>query len=434
MEKAVAQADRVGPLVSLHRPFWETISANVAIQALGIISGVLTARLLGPEGRGELAAVLLWPTVLSAIGCLSVHESMAYLVGKDSRRVGELGVTGLTLGVLLGLSIMVIGYGLVPALLGSGKGGMVPLARLYLLVIPLGFISGFLIALDQGRMRFTRYNLLRLVQPASYVAFLLALWFSRWIEVRSVVLANLVSAGVAALVVFIGAVPLFRTGEGPKLGAVRGLLQHSWRFHLVTMTLIVSGQLDQMFVVWFLDERTIGLYVVALTVAQAHLLFGNSFAQVGMPAITHCPDEEAGRRLLARQFRYAALVSCLTALALAATVPVLIPFLFGRAFDGSVTISWILILAATARNLSLVLGLGLRGLGHPHAATAGTIVGILLMVVLAPWTAPLFGAHGVAFSVLVASVANLSVLIQWSVLVGVPAKELWDLKAAIPKM
>lgn len=421
MEKAVT-ADPGGLLVSLHRPFWETIGANVSIQALGLISGVLTARLLGPEGRGELAAVLLWPTVLSAIGCLSIHDSMAYLVGKDPRRVGELAVTGLSLGVLLGPAVMAIGYGLVPALLGGGKEGMVPLARLYLWSIPIGFISGFLIALDQGRMRFTRYNLLRLVQPAGYVAFLLALWFLRWVEVRSVVLANLVSAGVAALAVIMGAVPLLRRGEGPKLEAAQGLLQHGWRFHLLAMASILSGQLDQMFVVWFLDERVIGLYAVALTVAQAHLTLGNSFAQVGMPAIARCSNGKAGRQLLAQQFRYATLVSCLSALALAALVPVLIPFLFGRAFEGSVTISWILILAATARNLSLTLGLGLRGLGHPYAATAGTVIGMLVMVVLAPWMAPLFETPGVAFSVLVASITNLGVLIQWSVLVGVPIK------------
>ncbi|MFN3477682.1 MAG: hypothetical protein ACK4Z6_09075, partial [Candidatus Methylomirabilales bacterium] len=97
-----------------------------------------------------------------------------------------------------------------------------------------------------------------------------------------------------------------------------------------------------------------------------------------------------------------------------------IPFLFGWAFEGSVTISWILILAATARNLALTLGLGLRSLGHPYAATAGTVIGMFVMVVLAPWMAPLFEAQGVAFSVLAASIANLGVLIQWSVLIGVP--------------
>lgn len=415
-------ADPEGSLVPLHRSFWETIGANVSIQGLGLLSGVLTARLLGPEGKGELAAVLLWPTVLSAIGCLSLHESMAYLVGKEPRRAGELAVTGLTLGILLGLAVMAVGYGLVPALLGEGKGGMVPLARLYLWFIPLGFISGFLLALDQGRMHFTRYNLLRLVQPAGYVAFLLTLWFLRWIEVRSVVLASLVSAGVAALAAIMGAVPLLRRGEGPNLGAARGLLQHGWRFHLLAMASIVSGQLDQMFVVWFLDERVIGLYVVALTIAQAPLTLGNSFSQVGMPAIARCSDGKVGRLLLAQQFRSATLVSCLAALALAALVPVLIPFLFGRAFEGSATISWILILAATARNLALTLGLGLRGLGHPYVATAGTVIGMFVMVVLAPWMAPLYEAQGVAFSVLAASIANLGVLIQWSVRIGVPIR------------
>ena len=31
------------------------------IQALNIVTGLLAARLLLPEGRGELAALMLWP-------------------------------------------------------------------------------------------------------------------------------------------------------------------------------------------------------------------------------------------------------------------------------------------------------------------------------------------------------------------------------------
>ena len=36
--------------------------ATGAIQLSNLASGILAARLLGPEGRGELAVVILWPS------------------------------------------------------------------------------------------------------------------------------------------------------------------------------------------------------------------------------------------------------------------------------------------------------------------------------------------------------------------------------------
>ena len=38
---------------------WQTFLTNLTIQVCNLITGVLTARILLPEGRGELAAIIL---------------------------------------------------------------------------------------------------------------------------------------------------------------------------------------------------------------------------------------------------------------------------------------------------------------------------------------------------------------------------------------
>ena len=45
-----------------------SFAATALIQALNIVSGVMLARYLLPEGRGELAAVILWPSVIAGLG------------------------------------------------------------------------------------------------------------------------------------------------------------------------------------------------------------------------------------------------------------------------------------------------------------------------------------------------------------------------------
>ena len=54
-------------------PVTLSLAASVAIQGLNVLTGIVLARTLGPAGRGELAAVMLWPSILAAVGSLGVR-------------------------------------------------------------------------------------------------------------------------------------------------------------------------------------------------------------------------------------------------------------------------------------------------------------------------------------------------------------------------
>ena len=60
-----------------------TFATSIAILVANIVTGVLTARWLGPTGKGELTAIILWPTVLAGAGSLGLVEAIVYLSGKD---------------------------------------------------------------------------------------------------------------------------------------------------------------------------------------------------------------------------------------------------------------------------------------------------------------------------------------------------------------
>ncbi len=45
-----------------------TFLAAMSLSAIGLITGVLVARLLGPIARGELAAVQLWGAFFATLG------------------------------------------------------------------------------------------------------------------------------------------------------------------------------------------------------------------------------------------------------------------------------------------------------------------------------------------------------------------------------
>src|SRR6266508_5481689 len=99
------------------RPLTASLGASLAVQALNVMTGVLLARALGPAGRGELTAVMLWPTLLAAVGSLGMAEAVTYhLAGRafaPDRVVGAgLAVALAQSAVLLATSAAVVSVAL----------------------------------------------------------------------------------------------------------------------------------------------------------------------------------------------------------------------------------------------------------------------------------------------------------------------------------
>src|SRR3990172_9028420 len=73
---------------TLSRHYLSTVAANGAILLLGVLSGVLAARLLGPETRGELTVIILWPSaVVYILGSLGLHDATTYFAARHPERL-----------------------------------------------------------------------------------------------------------------------------------------------------------------------------------------------------------------------------------------------------------------------------------------------------------------------------------------------------------
>ncbi|HSE05616.1 MAG TPA: hypothetical protein VLK35_15820, partial [Methylomirabilota bacterium] len=61
-----------------------------------VVTGVLLARMLGPDGRGYLAALILWPLVITQLGNLGIPSALTYSIARDplsSRAIARLGLS-----------------------------------------------------------------------------------------------------------------------------------------------------------------------------------------------------------------------------------------------------------------------------------------------------------------------------------------------------
>ena len=140
----------------------------------GLLTGMLAARLLGAEGRGQLAAAQAWPLFLATLGSFGLTEAIAYFVARDPSRARTSLATGLLLSVPFTLVAVVAGVWLIPRVLRAQTMEVQQVATLCLVLVPLLTLSAAPSQALRGVGRYRAWNVLRLFTPLAWLATLVA--------------------------------------------------------------------------------------------------------------------------------------------------------------------------------------------------------------------------------------------------------------------
>lgn len=388
----------------------ETFSTSLAIQGCGVVTGILTARLLGPTGRGELAAVLLWPTILSNLGLMGCNWALAREVARAPEPESDWVVAGIALGMVMAMVFLVAGHFLVPLLLIGDKSYLVPIARLCLWLIPLDICSQMLLAAEHGRMRWRRFNLLRLSFFVFYLLLVALIAGTRRRQVRWFVVAFLASHLVALVIRFWIQRRSFATGR-MELSKCQHLLRSGIPYLGATVSNLVSLQFDIILVVSLFDTRAAGIYVVASALADGQSALGEALGLTAFGVLSNESNAASREKTITEMFRHSALISSGAGIALACLIPFLVVPLFGAQFAQAVRPAVVLAVAASLAASANILNQALRGAGRPHAGLVSQLAGTAILALAALLLFRRFGLLGVALAVWISAVAQLLVLV-----------------------
>ena len=406
-----------------------TFSTSLVIQACGAVTGILTARLLGPVARGELATVILWPTVLSNLGLMGCNWVLAREVAKDPERESDWAAVGVAVGLATALLYLLGGYFLIPLLLPSDRGYLLPVARLCLLLIPLDIFNQVLLAVEHGRMRWRRYNLLRLSFFLFYLVLIGFIGVTRRDQVRWFVSAFLASHLLAVLLRFWIQRKSLAAGN-LRFDGCRHLLRAGAPYFGATISNLVSLQLDTILVVSLLNTEAAGIYAVATALANGQSSIGDALGITSFAVLSNERNTGSRKKIITETFRQSALVSCGSGLVLSCLIPFLVVPLFGFEFSRAIWPAVVLALAASLTASANILNQGLRGAGRPHAGLVSQLFGTGVMALAALLSLRRFGLMGMAFAVLMSACAQLLVLIaaaaKW---LGISPLQFWPFGA-----
>jgi O-antigen/teichoic acid export membrane protein len=387
-----------------------TLSTSLAIQTCGAGTGILTARILGPVARGELATVILWPVILSNLGLMGCNWALARVVAREPQREREWVAVGVTVGMVSAPLYLLAGYFLMPLLLPSDRGYMLPVARLALLLIPLDIFNQILLSVDHGRMRWRRYNWLRLSFFLFYLGFIVLIGLSRRVDVRWFVIALLASHFLAAILRFWIQRNWLAAGRIP-FASFRYLLRAGLPYFGATVSNLASLQFDTILVVSLLNTEAAGLYAVASALSNGQSSLGDALGITSFAVVSNETNAGSLEKIITETFRQAALASCGAGLALACLIPFCVVPLFGREFAPAIWPAVILAMAASATASAGILNQGLRGAGRPQAGVVSQMLGIAAVALAALFLLRRFGLLGMALAVLLGGCTQVMVLV-----------------------
>jgi O-antigen/teichoic acid export membrane protein len=387
-----------------------TFSTSLGIQFCGLFTGVLTARLLGPTARGELATVMLWPVILSNLGLLGCNWALAREVVANPLHEADWIRAALTVGLAAACLCLLIGYWLIPHLLPQDRRGLGSLARICLLSIPLGIFNQTLLAIEHGRMRWRRYNVVRGSFFIFYVILISLIAVSKKPQLQWFVWAYLASHALAVLLRIAIQHESLAAGK-LRISECFRLLRSGLPYFWATASNLLTLQLDDILVVSLMSAQAAGIYAVAVTISSAQSSLSEALGITSFALISNEKNVKRQGRILTETFRQASLTSMCLGLLLCCVVPLLIKPLFGQEFAQAVRPAVILTAAAALTTPTGILIHGLRGAGRPYPGLASQLSGTAVLAISAAILLPNFGLLGMAWAVVFSALVQMVLLI-----------------------
>ena len=408
--KAVSEGlpERARESVSLAHGSVLFFAASVISAAGFFVASVVLARALGPDGRGSVAFVTVAALLTARLVKVGLGLATSVLAAERPRARPKL------LSNLLGFSFVtgvagaavVVGgmllLGAEPAGVGDDVLWLVVAAILAAALVDDGFLIGC------GRLRAAAA--ISATGGWLYAAFVVLVAATAGVSVETALVAWIAGHLLwATLLATVGV----RTA-GIRLPSIR-LLAESVGFGVRawagSISQFLNARVDQILVGAIASSTTLGIYAVAVNAAEVLLFLPNAVATALLPTLARTDVEaEAVKRTL-RTFRSSVLVTLATIVVAGASGWILIPIVFGEAFEASVApFLWLLpgalgyvALSIFASALLAARAPGLASTSRVTALGAGLALDLALI--------PVLGASGAAAAASAAFLAGGAIAI-----------------------
>ena len=378
-----------------------TAGYNVAATAAAGLGGIIVARALGPEMRGEYAAVMAWFGVAFVVGGMGQPAALCFYVARDPGNARSYVATSRAMMLATGITALAGGMLLAP-LLARGNPGLTVAYRIAFATTITAFVgASYTSSLQATNLRW--WNEVWASQPVLSLAFLAVLWRLRLLTLD----AALIVIALTTLLQLGWAYYRCRSADlvpgRVQARLVRPLAGYGMAQIAALTPATLNAQLDQLVLSQVVAPAALGRYAIAVSCSLLPIPLVSAIGNVAFPRLASRQrvDGRAARlQWLGILGSACAAAGALVPLDLAA--PWLIPHVFGPGYAGAVPLLWILTPAGVFLACNQVTGDVLRGRKRPLVVARAEGLAAVFTVILLVALLPVVGVYGAAIASAVA--------------------------------
>ena len=393
------------------RAIGHSILNRVGILILNVSTGILTARTLHPAGRGELAAMLLWPVFLATATTIGTPSALIYHLRQRAKQRAELIVSGLWMATVFGMIAASAGIFFLPHWLHQYPAPIIRWAQIFLLTLPLWSIQIVGQASLEALELFSLSNFVQMLIPVTTLVGLVSLLATHSLSP--------ITAGIAySFAIFPTSLTILvflwrRRGRTSTLilqvSTCRLLLGYGIRSCGIDLLGALALNIDQVLVVGLLSPQAMGSYVVVLSLSRALLLFQSAVVMVLFPRAAGRSAEEIVS-MVGRAVRVTTIITAVVGAAVCLLGPTLLKLMYGSQYLSAIAALRILVLEVVIQGGVFVMAQAFMAMGRPGIVTILQAVGLSLSLPLMLVLIPRFGVSGAATALLVSTIARFGLL------------------------
>jgi antigen flippase len=400
----MARGDR--PLFAMFR----AAGTQVLIVAMNMVTGIITARVLGAEGRGIYFAITLWPPLLAMLATSGLNSAVVFRLRKNPASADA--VAGAALLLALGWSavFMAAGAVLLPVFMQGYLPATVMFAQLCLVVVAMNATQNVIKQSFAGVGQYWYCNLTHMLPQLFHLLALVGILLVATVTVENATIALFVSSALAVVAVLSKFIRTLRPRFSAVRTEVRELRSYSMRAAPSGLVATFVMYSDRLVLIPLLSARELGFYAVAFSFSRVV-----QFVQPALQSIllSHMAGQsEAALRVhdIANRFLLAGLSAGCVCLWFAGEW--LLNLAYGAEFAAAIGLFRLLVIEASLGVLAQVSVQLYLARDRPGVVSViqGISLGVSLVLLLT--LVPRFGAWGAAASLLGAGI------VRWLLLLG----------------
>ena len=408
---------------SFIRDVFGVIRSNVVIMGTGILTSILTARYIGPEGNGIIAGLAVYPSLFMTIGSLGIRQSTAYYLGKgiyeeDKIKGAVAQIWMVTTLVSLAICFLLMRY-------FSKSGDNLMWVIFSLLPIPFSLFVTYNSGIFLGKNNIGEFNKVNWIPPL--ITLLLTL-----------ILIVAINWGVSGALLAVVGGPLFMAVlmlfKNDFLSAfsfkvdfklIKSMLSLGLVYALSLLIINLNYKADYILLDKLSTAYELGIYSKGANITQYLWQIPTLLGAVIFARSASSKDDKGFSLKVAQLLRVSFVIVGFASILLFFLSDFIIVSLYGEKFRGSVQVQNYLLPGVLLLTIFKVINMDLAGKGKPWVAMKAMIPSLVINVVLNYIFIPKYGANGSALCSTISYIfAAISFLYFYSKEVNIPVLEI----------